>query len=402
MSYSSANTITTVAKREIQVAAKSKGIMASMIITLVLMLAGIGALAIFAAPDDTDASADGPASTPAVAVVDASVLASSPLEATEVPDRQAAETTVRDGDVEAALLPGDQGWELLSDGMPGDSVSALVEDAVRTDATNQALAGLGVAPEEFAGALGPVQVTPVDISAEADTMDRPLEQLITIIIALVGIALLLFSIILFAANIGSRVTEEKSSRVVELILASVRPMDFLAGKILGNVLFGLACTAVLVIVGAVALSFSGLLDGFSFDWTIVPVLLVSFILGMIFFGSLYAAAGAMVQRTEDLQTTQGPIMILIFATLYIPVFGWSAVDAGWMQVMGWIPPMSIGTAPLQYAAGNMSAGEFGLSMLIMAVATLGAVWLVARIYRAAILNNGQKLTWVKALRTRPA
>lgn len=400
MSYSSANTITTVARREIQVAAKSKGILASVIITLVLIVGGIIGLSIFI--PDSGSDGDGPSAGPSVAVVDSSVLAGSGLEATEVADRGAATAAVRDGEVDAALLPGDQGWELLADGTPSGTVSMLADEAVRAFETNQALGELGVDPEAFAGTMGPTQVTAVDVSATGDDGEMGTEQLITVVISLVGVALLMFAIILFAANIGSRVTEEKSSRVVELILASVRPLDFLAGKIIGNVLFGLACTLVLVIAGAVTLSFSGLIDGMSFDWTIVPVLLVSFILGMIFFGSLYAAAGAMVQRTEDLQSTQGPIMILIFATLYIPAFGWGATDATWMQVMGWVPPISIGAAPLQYAAGNMSLLEFGLSMLIMTVATFGAVWLVSRIYRAAILNNGQKLTWMKALRARPA
>lgn len=398
MSYSSTNTIKIVARREIQLAAKSKGIMVSMALTLVLLLGGILAISIFAVPDDND---EGP-SAPSVAVMDSEVLGAGALEATEVPDRAAAEQAVRDDEVDAALLPGDQGWELLSDGTPSPEITALVGEAVRAYETNSALTELGVAPEEFAGSMGSVAVTPVDVSADPEDSEQSLEELVTVLMALAGIVLLMFAIILFAANIGSRVTEEKSSRVVELILASVRPMDFLTGKILGNVIFGFACTAVLVIVGAVAVALSGIVDAFPFDWTIVPVLLVSFILGMIFFGALYAAAGAMVQRTEDLQTTQGPIMILIFATLYVPAFGWSAVDATWMQILGWIPPISIGAAPLQYAAGNMSLVEFGLSMLIMAAATAGAIWLVARIYRAAILNNGQKMTWMKALRTKPA
>ena len=106
----------------------------------------------------------------------------------------------------------------------------------------------------------------------------------------------MLTVITFVAQVGSRVTEEKSSRVVELILASVRPLDFLAGKLLGTVVFGFLATAVLLAVGGVGLKVSGLIDDVEIDWSVLPILFVAWLLSMLFFGGLYAAAGAMVQR----------------------------------------------------------------------------------------------------------
>lgn len=392
MSYSSTNTITTVARREIAVAAKSKGMIVSLVLTLLVIVGGIGALAYFSDRDDDSAA-------PRIAATEPAVIEGTGAEVSQVADRGEAESLLRDERVDAALVPGDNGWELLTDGSAPASISALTSQAVSAYETGRALDAVGVAPEEFAAALHPADVTPVDISAEGEASEGETASLLA---ALAGTMVLVFSIISFAATIGSRVTEEKSSRVVELILSTVRPMDFLAGKIIGNVIFGFVCTTIWLAAGAAALAVSGLVEGVAFSWAIVPILLVSFVLGMVFFGSLYAAAGAMVQRTEDLQSTQLPIMMVIFAVMYVPMFGWSSVDATWMQVMAWIPPFSISTAPLQYAAGNMSLGEFGLSMLLMLAVTALTIWVVARIYRASILNNGQKLTWVKALRARPA
>lgn len=395
MSYSSTNTIATVAAREIQVALKNRGIMISMALTLVLVIGGIIAATYF-----TDRADNNDAEAPVVATTEAAVLEGTELDVTEVADRAAAEDAVTSGDAEAALVTAADGagWELLADGAPGASISDTVSAALESHSTQQALGELGIDPSEFATALGDTTVTPVDVSGD----DISASEFVTVIIALFGIFVLLFAVILFAANIGSRVTEEKSSRVVELILASVRPMDFLTGKILGNVLFGLACTVILLIVAGVGLQISGLLDGLEFNWTILPLLALSFVLGLVFFGSLYAAAGAMVQRTEDLQSTQGPIMILIFATMYVPLFGWSSTDSTWMQVMGWVPPISTMTAPLLYAAGEMSLWEVLASFAIMVAVTVLAIWLVARIYRAAILNNGSKMGWIKAIRATPA
>lgn len=391
MSYSSAHTVATVAKREIAVATKNKGLIVTMAITLALILAGIGAFAYF--------GNDAAPSAPRIAATDPAVLAGTGAEISTVADRAAAEAAVVDGSADAALVRTESGWELLADGFASPSISALVSESVSTFETHHALDAVGVSPEVFGAALGPTDVTPVDISSGADQSQG---DLVTVLIALAGVMVLIFSIILFAANIGSRVTEEKSSRVVELILATVRPLDFLAGKILGNVLIGLVCTSVLVTAGGLALAATGIVEDIEFDWMILPILLLSFLLGMLFFGSLYAAAGAMVQRTEDLQSTQMPVMLLIFVVMYVPMFGWSSADATWMQVMGWLPPVSVATAPIQYAAGNMNLAEVGMSMLIMAAFTVLTIWLVSRIYRASILNNGQKLTWMKALRARPA
>lgn len=389
MSYSSLNTITTVAQREMRVALRNKGIMVSVVLTLVLTLAGIGALTLLSG---------GEGGRPSITVVGMNVPTPEESEVifVNVADREAAMTALEMGDDDAALVPTGQGWELLSEGGPSPILLGAATQLVNSQATEEALAGFGVTPEEYAAALPPTTVLPVDLGADA-TAEINYPAVLTV---LAGVVVLMFTVMLFAGNIGGRVTAEKSSRVVEIILASVRPMDFLAGKILGNVIFGFLATAVIVIIAAAALAFSGLLEGMEFDWGILAVLLIGFLLGMIFFGSLYAAAGAMVQRTEDLQSTQMPILILLIATIYSATFGFNALDSTWMEVLAWIPPMSVAVAPLQYAAGNFGLGQLLLSYGILALTNLLAIWLVARIYRAAILNNGRRMTWRQALTAR--
>lgn len=386
MSYSSTNTIATVAKREVQVALRSKGLMISVILTLIVALGAIGLASWLSSRDSGEVS---------VAVVGMNVPTpeGSGVIFVNVNDRAAAELSLELGDDDAALIPTEHGWELLSDGAPSLTILGAATQLVSSHATSEALAEFGISPEEFAAAMPPATVIPVDIGDTAVDQD----SFPAVMTVLAGVAILMFSIILFAANIGGRVTEEKSSRVVEIILASVRPMDFLAGKILGNVIVGFVATVVLVVISGIALAFSGLLDGIEFDWAIIGILLIGFLLGMAFFGSLYAAAGAMVQRTEDLQSTQTPVLLLLLITIYVPSFGFNLLDATWMQVMGWLPPISVAVAPLHYAAGTFSLGELIASYSLMALVTVGAIWLVARIYRTAILNNGRKMTWSQAL-----
>ena len=91
---------------------------------------------------------------------------------------------------------------------------------------------------------------------------------------LIGAMVVVFSVMTFAGLIGGRVTEEKSSRVVEIILSSVRPVDFLAGKILGNTIVGFLATLLILGGGAISLAATGLASDIELDYGLVAVLLV--------------------------------------------------------------------------------------------------------------------------------
>ena len=393
--YSPLHTILTTAKREIQILFSKK----SVILTLVIMLVGILA-AVGIASWQKDKDPEGKTTPVAVVNVDKHMLEGAGLEARDVTDRAEAENLVRDGEVDAALVAENGTWQVISDGTPDMSVMSTVNALAESYSQAAALEELGISPADFQAAAPQINVEAVDIAnIDAGKDDAASEQDFTrLMTAFVLLMLIVFMVVTFAAQVGSRVTEEKSSRVVELVLAAVRPLDFLAGKILGNLIFGLIATAILFGVGFAAVQFTGLLDDVSIDWPILPVMFVSYLLATLFFAGLYAAAGAMVQRTEDLQSTQMPVLLLLLASAYVPAFGFANTDATWMQVASWIPPVSIFTAPLTYAAGDLTALQLVASLALAAVATVAVVWLAARIYRRSILNNGKTTKWSEALR----
>ena len=388
--YSPMHTITTTAKREVQILLLKKGTIISLVILLLAILGFIG----FATwQKDKDESGE---AGPAVAAVgvDAQLLNDAGYDGRAAADRNEAEQLVRDGDVKAALVAEENRWEVVSDGMPSTSILAGLEGLSQQYSRAETLDNLGISAADYEAASPQIEVVPVDVNDSGDTE----QQLLRLLTTFIALMVVIFTVITFAAQVGSRVTEEKSSRVVELVLASVRPLDFLAGKLLGTLVLGFLATTVLLIVGGVGLKVSGLVDDIAFDWSVLPVLLIAWLLAMLFFGALYAAAGAMVQRTEDLQSTQMPILLLIMASAYIPGFGWMNTDATWMQVMSWIPPFSIFAAPLSYAAGDFTALQLAGSFVLAALATTLAVWAAARIYKRTILNNGSMTKWSQLLR----
>lgn len=388
--YSPIHTITTTAKREVQILLLKKGTIISLVI---LLLAILGVIGFAAWQKDKDESGE---AGPAVAAVgvDAQLLNDAGYDGRAAADRSEAEQLVRDDDVKAALVAEGNRWEVVSDGMPSTSILAGLEGLSQQYSRAETLDNLGITAADYEAASPQIEVVPVDVNDGGDTE----QQLLRLLTTFIALLVVIFTVITFTAQVGSRVTEEKSSRVVELVLASVRPLDFLAGKLLGTLVLGFVATAVLLVVGVVGLKVSGLVDDIEFDWAVVPILLVAWLLAMLFFGALYAAAGAMVQRTEDLQSTQMPILLLIMASAYIPGFGWMSTDATWMQVMSWIPPFSIFAAPLSYAAGDFTAAQLAGSFALAALATALAVWVAARIYKRSILNNGSVTKWSQLLR----
>ena len=388
--YSHAETITTTAWREIQVLARTKSIWVTVAILIVSIVGMIGFFSWQANKDSEE-----PAVSLAVVGVPEAAFADAGFDVSEASSRADAEKLVRNGDVDTAVVASEQGWEVLEDGEPSMSTLGQISSIATRYASTEALSSLGLTPEQYASAMPNTEVTGVDISAGGQRSEADFAKLLT---AFVALLVTVFTVILFAANIGSRVTAEKSSRVIELILAAVLPMDFLAGKILGNVAMGLALTVLIIGSGVVALFAFGLTEMIEFSFSILPIMLLSWLLAMLFFGALYAAAGSLVQRTEDLQSTQAPILFLLMGSMYVPFFGWMHTDATWMQALSWIPPFSIFTAPITYAGGDFTATQLLGSYALALVATVVAIWLAGRIYRSSILYNGGKRSWLQAIR----
>ena len=121
----------------------------------------------------------------------------------------------------------------------------------------------------------------------------------------------------FGYLLASGVVEEKASRVVEVLLATIRPKDLLAGKIIGLGLLGLGQLAVMTTVGLAAAAASGALD-VSGDVIGAAALAVGwFVLGYAFYSGLFACAGALVPRQEELQASMTPLTMLILISFFL-------------------------------------------------------------------------------------
>jgi ABC-2 type transport system permease protein len=228
-----------------------------------------------------------------------------------------------------------------------------------------------------------------------------------------AIAFLLYmSIVLYGQNVLRGVLEEKTTRVAEVVVSSVPPETLLAGKILGVGAVGLTQQILWVITTVLMFKLrQPLLEKFGIQampfalpeitFGLALLLLLFFVLGFIFYSSLYAAVGASVNTEQEAQQAVQPMLILLVATaIFInPIL--LNPTSRLASVMSWLPFSAPIIMPLRLSLGSVPWYELVGSLIGVALACVAATWFAARIYRVGLLMYGKRPTiremvrWVK-------
>ena len=219
-----------------------------------------------------------------------------------------------------------------------------------------------------------------------------------------GIAFLLYmSIILYGQNILRGVIEEKTTRVAEVVVSSVRPETLLAGKVLGVGAVGLTQQLVWVATVVTFLTYRvQIFDLFGIPAPpfVMPgvsagdglLLLLFFVLGFVFYAALFAAVGAMVNSDQEAQQAAQPVMLmLVAAAIFIQPVTFNPTG-GLATTMSWLPFSSPIIMPLRLSIINVPTSELIGSLIVLLLSCLLVVWLAARIYRVGLLMYGKRPT----------
>lgn len=328
---------------------------------------------------------------------------------TVVDDLSSARTGVAAGDYSGALAIGRSAEsELTFDYFAKDTSSvksnltaALVKQAAQSLAVADRLARLGIAPSEqttlFMPAAFALQVAdPAQAGAGAEN------YLIGF-----GLTILIFMmIVLYGSWIAMSVVEEKSSRVVEVVLNAATPFQLLTGKVLGVGALALLQYIAILAAGGLALVLQGPISTTLLGdagagvgvpaglnaWVLV-LLLVYGVLGFMLYSVLFAAAASLVSRQEDVNQSIMPMMLVATAGYMVAVYaGTGLLDAraGWIAAMAEFPFFSPFMMLGRVTGGAAGVGDIALSIILLVIAIVGALWLAARIYSAGVLLYGQR------------
>ncbi|HXN61855.1 MAG TPA: ABC transporter permease [Acidimicrobiales bacterium] len=210
--------------------------------------------------------------------------------------------------------------------------------------------------------------------------------------SVVGLIMLFVLLTQYCTWILIGVMQEKSSRVVEVLLAAVRPIQLLAGKVLGIGLVALSQAVVVVgfaLLVAKAVG-SDVLKG-SEPMALLAEL-VWFVLGYAFYCWVYAAAGSMAERQDQVQTLAFPLSIPILIGY---IFSITVVSSGnaspLFKVLAYLPPTAPFAMPALVAINQVAWWQFLASVLITLAATAGVAIFAARIYSRAVLRTGGRV-----------
>ncbi|MEA2232164.1 MAG: type transport system permease protein [Solirubrobacteraceae bacterium] len=218
-------------------------------------------------------------------------------------------------------------------------------------------------------------------------------------ITFVAVLLLYFQLVGYGYWLASGIVEEKASRIVEVLLATIRARELLAGKIVGIGIVGFMQLLVIG-VGATALGVATDQVNLTGDTArAVGVVLAWFVLGYAFYACLFAVAGALVPRQEDIQNTTTPLSIVLFGSFMLSFAAIDDPGGGLATALTFIPPTAPMIAPVRLIAGEMPVEQIVVSVAVLLAGTAALVAIAARMYSNAVLRTGTRVKLLEAWRS---
>ncbi|MGO1544912.1 MAG: ABC transporter permease [Gulosibacter sp.] len=377
-----------IAQREILTTVRSKAFIWSFIITLAviaLVILGQGFIGnVMSSMFEGDEEDTVVASTVDVAALDEAAAESNILFEPAASADEALEA-VRSGDAEAALVTGAEATslELYSNDGSALDTAGLAEQPYM-------LVGNESVPTALVDFL---TITPAQGFLEAE---GAVEFWLTFLMSTAFALLYFMSIMMFSQRIAQTVIEEKASRIVELLLSSVKPVTVLGGKIIGGTIMAFAQVAAIVIVALVCFAITGQSDMLSLLGPAMIWFAVLFLVGFVLFAALYAALASTVSRPEDVASATSPLSMLVMVPYFLVIFA-NQNDAvmTWLSYIPFSAPVAM---PVRLFNSGAEWWEPFVALVILVVTVVVALWIAARIYENSILRTGAKVKLKDALK----
>jgi ABC-2 type transport system permease protein len=342
-----------VAVREIRVKLRDKTFLISTAFFLLIAIAGT------VLPGLLDG---GPAKVATTDRTVATALQRAGLEVRTVTTDAEAERLVRDGDVEAAVVA-------------GLTVLALEE------APGEVVEALSTAP--------PVRLL------DPDATDPFLAFVVPFALAF----LFFMTSFTFGLQIAMSVTEEKQTRIVEILVASVPVRALLAGKVAAMTLLAFGQIALVAVVALVGMRIAGVdADVTALVGPTIAWFLPFFLIGFVMLATLWAGVGALAARQEDMNGASAPLQLAVMGPFFAVLF--LQENAAAMTALSYIPFSAPIAMPVRLFTGDAAGWEPVVSLLVLAVSTVVFLAVGARVYEGSLLRTNGRTSFATAWRSR--
>lgn len=394
---SAAGAVGLVASREIGTRVRSKAYRVTTVVMLLLIVVGIVVIKLISGGGGADATIG---YTPATAGFSAPLQATGKavdqsIDVTQVADEAAGRAKLADGSIDALLTGDGKSVHVQVKKDLDGKLANVLQLLSRQVALDQQITTLGGNPAQFEAT----------VSAAKFVEDPPLEEPYDyngqqLVLGIVAGILIYLSLMINGQSVAQGVVEEKTSRVVELLLSTIKPWQLMAGKVLGIGVVGLIQ---MVVIGAAwgdrRMATGVLTVSVSAAVGTVVWLIVWYLLGFFMYSIVFAALGALVSRQEDVGGAVMPALMFVIAG-YVVGISVLPSDPGntFAEVLSVIPVFAPTLMPMRLAMGGVPVWEAVLSVGLVVLMIPVLIWLAARIYRNAVMRSGAKVKLRDALR----
>jgi len=261
---------------------------------------------------------------------------------------------------------------------------ARIEQSLKAVIAEQRIAALGLNPEILKKAAVKLNVSPVKLSSSGEKEEAGFERVF--LSAYMFLMMLFFLIVTSGQMLVRSVIEEKSNRIVEILVSSCSPTQLMAGKVLGLSCLGLTQMAFWSLIGiAVSAKFGVHL----IDPSHAVLLVVYFILGYLFYAAVFISAGSPLNTEQEAQQITSYLVLLLVMPIVLAFPAMKDPNATWIQVLTYIPFMTPTMMALRIPIQMPSPWEIALTIAVMVVSIYGAMVVAGRIFRIGILMTGK-------------
>ncbi|WP_020664526.1 ABC transporter permease [Amycolatopsis benzoatilytica] len=379
-----------VAKRELNTRLRTRSFLISTAVMLVLLLGYVTLQGFLAnARDTTRVALSGQAQGIATQLANLDPA----VELVRVPSESDGVTQVRSGDVDALVSGSASRLHVTVESILDPDLRQALDRIAQSQVLDAKLYALNQDPVAVHQAVSAAH-------AVVQPLVPPDPEAGSKLAAGLIVALLLYlSITTYGLLVAQGVVEEKSSRVVELLLATVRPTQLLLGKVIGLGLVGLTQLAILAAVGLVAGGLSGVISISGLALGTLMWGIVWYLLGFLLYAMLYGAAGALVSRQKDTQSVVAPVNVaLVIGFVSAVSLVARAPNGAATRIVSLIPPLSPILMPARIAVGAVRTWEIALSLVLTGATIAVVTWAGARVYRNGVLRGGTRARLGEALR----
>ena len=243
-----------------------------------------------------------------------------------------------------------------------------------------------------------IETEQISVGGGGDVTRSESEMVMAYGLVYVLMIMLFMAIMITGQMIASEITNEKSSRVMEILVTSVAPLKQMFGKIIGMFLLGLSQILFYVAVGAINLNLPHNKQAFGnlninlmdVDPKLIAYFIIFYLMGYFLYATLFAGVGSIVSRTEDLGQAVMPITILTLAAFYIGIFGLNNPTSPFIIAMSYVPFFTPLIMFLRIGMADPAWWEIALSIVLLGVSIFVFGWLAAKIYRTGVLMYGKR------------